>query len=162
MLAGDVAAAERELRGGYDILVQMGEKYLLSTVAGLLGQTLYALGRFDEVEELGLLSRELATDDDVDTQALWRCVLGKVQARRGAVAEGESLVREAIEILSKTDAVLLQYGARLDLAEVQRLAGGAGLEATLVEARTLAEAKESPVMASAVETELAAAAAEVS
>jgi class 3 adenylate cyclase/tetratricopeptide (TPR) repeat protein len=162
MLAGDVAAAERELRGGYDILVQMGEKYLLSTVAGLLGQTLYALGRFDEVEELGLLSRELATDDDVDTQALWRCVLGKVRARQGAVAEGETLVREAIEILSKTDAVLLQYGARLDLAEVQRLAGGAGLEATLVEARTLAEAKESPVMASAVETELAAAAAEVS
>ena len=41
MLAGDVETAEHELRRGYDLLQAVGEKYFLSTVAGLLGQTLY-------------------------------------------------------------------------------------------------------------------------
>ena len=92
MLAGDVVAAERELRRAYDALVAVGERFVLSTVAGNLAQTLYALERFDEVEELGDLSRELATDDDVDTQALWRCVRAKVLALRGSFDSAEAHV----------------------------------------------------------------------
>jgi class 3 adenylate cyclase/tetratricopeptide (TPR) repeat protein len=151
MLAGDSIAAERELRQGYDTLVEAGERYHLSTVAGLLAQTLYVLGRFDEVEPLGRLTGELAADDDVDSQALWRCVLGKVRARQGSPEEGEELIRSAIEILEPTDAVLFQYGALLDLAEVQRLQGGDGVEASLEEARRLAELKGSPVMAGTID-----------
>lgn len=158
MLAGDIEAAERQLRHSYDLLVEMGEKYLLSTVSGLLGQTMYALGRIDEVEELGRLAQELATDDDVDTQALWRCVQAKVLARKGALEEAETLAREAVEILGQTDAVLFQVGALLDLAEIQRLAGGDD-SATLAEARRLAATKESPVMVDGVDN-LAAAAGE--
>ena len=156
MLAGDVETAEHELRRGYDLLQAVGEKYFLSTVAGLLGQTLFALGRHDEVEPLGQLARELAADDDIDTQALWRCVLGKVLTREGSGGEGEALVREAIEILEPTDAVLLKFGALLDLAEVLRLAGKTGVPATLAEARALAEGKGSSVMTAAVDAVLAA------
>jgi hypothetical protein len=64
-------------------------------------------------------------------------------------------VREALEILEPTDAVLFRFGALLDLAEVRRLAGEDPTE-TLVEAKTLAAAKGSKVMAGAVETMLAA------
>ena len=156
VLAGDLGAAERELRRAYDLLVAIREKYLLSTVSGLLGQTLYALGRFDEVEPLGLQARELAGEHDIDTQALWRCVLGKVLARQGSIDEGEAHVREALAVLAPTDAVLFKYGALLDLAEVQRLAGRDGIRATLEDARRFAGAKGSVVMAGAVANLLAA------
>jgi tetratricopeptide (TPR) repeat protein len=157
MFAGDTEAAEGELRAAFDTLVRLGEKYLLCSVAGLLGQTLYALGRFDEVEPFARMARELATEDDVDTQALWRCLEAKMLARRGAFDEAEILVREALDMLSPTDAVLFKYGALLDLAEVRRLAGH-DVDAILADARTLADTKGSPVMAAAVEALFAAAA----
>jgi class 3 adenylate cyclase/tetratricopeptide (TPR) repeat protein len=158
MQAGDVVEAERLIREGYDLLVEMGEKYLRSTLGGLLGQTLYALGRFDEVEALGIESRELATDDDVDTQALWRCVLSKVYARRGEVDEGEALVRDALQILEPTDAVLLKFGAQLDRAEVLRLAGRMDESVAVIRAAAaLAEAKGASAMVAATSAMLAAA-----
>jgi class 3 adenylate cyclase/tetratricopeptide (TPR) repeat protein len=150
MLAGELESAERQLRDGYDLLVELGEKYLRSTLGGLLAQTLYELGRYDEVEPLGLEAKELATEDDVDTQALWRCVQAKLLARQGAFAEGEALVREAITILEPTDAVLLQFGAQLDLAEVLRLAGRAdAAQDAFAQALVLAELKQSPIMVTA-------------
>jgi ATP/maltotriose-dependent transcriptional regulator MalT len=154
MLAGDAVAAERELRRSYDLLTEMGEKYLLSTVGGLLGQTLYGLERFDEVEPLGRLAQELTTQDDVGTQALWRCVLSKVLARQGSFDEAEAYVGEALSILAETDHVLFKYGALLDLAEVRRLGGREASEA-LGDALRIADAKGSPVMAAAVEKLLA-------
>ena len=55
----------------------------------------------------GNLSRELATDDDVDTQALWRCRQREARSTRRAIdGRRERLVREAIEILAPTDALL--------------------------------------------------------
>ena len=158
MLAGDVESAERVLRDGYDLLVEIGEKYLRSTLAGLLGQTLYELGRYDEVEALASEARELATADDVDTQALWRSVLSKTLARQGELEEAETLVREALEILEPTDAVLLKFGAWLDLAEVLRLAGREEeAREALAQAGELAEIKGAPVMVAAARTRLAAA-----
>jgi class 3 adenylate cyclase/tetratricopeptide (TPR) repeat protein len=157
MLAGDPAAAESELRHAYDLLTQAGEKYFLSTVAGLLAQTLYALERYDEAEPLCRLTAELAAADDVSTQALWRCVHGKLLARRGSFPEAEAAVREALEILEPTDHVLLTFGALLDLAEVQRLSGRDPREA-LERARDLASAKASPVMVATAESLMASAA----
>ncbi len=50
MLARDPAAAERELRRDHAALEAMGERYLLSTVAGALAMTLIVQGRLDEAE----------------------------------------------------------------------------------------------------------------
>jgi hypothetical protein len=83
MLAGDAVAAEFELRRSYDILVDVGEKYLLSTVAGLLAQTLYILGRLDEVNPSAVLQRSLRRRTTWTTKA-WRCV------RAAACQEGTS------------------------------------------------------------------------
>jgi class 3 adenylate cyclase/tetratricopeptide (TPR) repeat protein len=154
MLAGDPVAAERELRSAYDLLTKVGEKYFLSTVAGLLAQTLHVLERYEEAAALADLTRELATDDDISTQALWRCVQAKLLARNGSFADAEALARHALAILEPTDHVLLKYGALLDLAEVRRLAGQDAQEAVL-EARRLADAKSSPVMVAAAEALLA-------
>ena len=157
MLSGDPMAAERELRRAYDSLRAVGEKYVLSTVAGLLAETLYALDRIDEVERLSSLAEELATDDDVDTQALLRRVRAKILALEGSFDAAETYAREALEILAPTDAILLRFGALLDLAEVRRLAGReTDARAALDEALDLAELKGSPVMARAVQDVLAA------
>jgi len=150
MLAGDFAAAERVLRGAYERLEGVGERYMLSTVGGLLGQTAYVLGRYDEAESFGMVAKDLATEDDVDTQALWRCLLGKVYARRGSLGEGERLVREAIELLATTDDLPFQCEALLDLAEVQRLIGS-DETTTLETARSLAEAKGNVVQVEAIQ-----------
>jgi class 3 adenylate cyclase/tetratricopeptide (TPR) repeat protein len=123
MVAGDLGAAERLLRHGYDHLVGIGETYLLSTVAGLLAQTVFEEGRLHEMAELADLTEELATDDDVDTQALWRCVRGKLWSAQGRHEDAEALIREALTVLESTDAVLLQTATLLDLATVLERAG---------------------------------------
>jgi class 3 adenylate cyclase/tetratricopeptide (TPR) repeat protein len=149
-LAHDPGVAERELRRAYDSLSAVGEKFILSTAAGLLAQVQYALERVEEAEQLGLEAKALATRDDIDSQALWRCVLSKVAARRGRFDQGEALVREALDLLEPTDGVLLKYGALLDLAEVFRLARRQDeARAALTEAQGLAEGKGSEVMSSA-------------
>ena len=94
LLAGDPAAAERELRRDFDELSEMGERYFLSTAAGELARAVYAQGRYVETEELTRIAEELSADDDVTSQALWRSVRAKALAaapgRRRAGARARS------------------------------------------------------------------------
>ena len=123
MLAEDYVAAERELRRDYEVLSGIGEKYLLSTIAALLGHALYLQGRYDEAEEFLGISKDAAGEDDVETQSLWRRARAKILARHGHLDEAESLAREAESLIMKTDAPVLQGNTLMDLAEVLRLAG---------------------------------------
>ena len=124
MLAGEYETAERELRAALEALEALGERYFLSTVYGLMAQTLLEHGSsLDDVDELCRRSEELATPDDVATQALWRCAAGRSLARRGSLADGEARVREALDLLATTDATVLLLDAYLDLGEVLELAG---------------------------------------
>ena len=152
MLAGEVAAAERELRRSYDMLDAHGERYMLSTVAGLLAQTLLELDApLEESERMSARSRELAADGDVSTQALWRCSRGRLLARRGELVEAEALVRAAVDVLEPTDFTVLQADAHLDLGEVLIAAGRRDeARAAYETARALAESKGGVVMIGAV------------
>jgi ATP/maltotriose-dependent transcriptional regulator MalT len=124
MLAGDVEAAERELRRSYDTLDAHGERYVLSTVAGLVAQTILERdGPLGDAEAMGTRSRELASEGDIATQALWRCVRGRILARRGEHAEAQQMIRDALALLEPTDATVLQADAHLDLGEVLVAAG---------------------------------------
>ncbi len=147
LLAGDPEAAERELRRGYDHLAALGERYLLSSVAGLLAEALAAAGRFEEAEDAALATEELADESDVDAQSLWRSTRAMVLSHRGSLAEAEMLAREAVGLLAPTDGVVAKVAASSDLARVLLSAGRHEEARVLIaEARTMAERKASRVM----------------
>jgi class 3 adenylate cyclase/predicted ATPase len=151
MLAGEPAAAEARLRHDYDVLERMGEKLYLPTVAALLGQAIYAQGRYAEAGTLAKLARAQAPEDDVDAQALWRSLNAKVLAREGRIPEAERLARQAVEKLHGSDAVVMQADALTDLGEVLRLAGRMDeAHAALEEAVALYERKGNRVSAARV------------
>ena len=122
-LAGDLSAAERELRRDYGSLSQLGERYFLSTVAGELARIVYAQGRLDEADQLSRQAQELADDDDIASQTLWRTVQAKVLARKGNRDGALILIGEAVDLLTPTDAVSAQAETLVDLADVLRNSG---------------------------------------
>ena len=148
MLAGDLAAAEAELRRDFDALDRMGETNYISTTAAFLAEVLYRQGDLEGAEEHTRISEELAAHDDVSSQFRWRTVRGKILASRGDVAEGEKLAREAVAMIQASDDLNSQGEALIDLAEVLRL-GGRTPEATDAarEALALFEAKGNTVSA---------------
>jgi class 3 adenylate cyclase/tetratricopeptide (TPR) repeat protein len=148
MLAGDLAAAEAELRRDFDALERMGETNYISTTAAILAEVLYRQGELEEAEEHTKISEELAAQDDVSSQFRWRIVRGKILASRGDAAEGEKLAREAVAMIQASDDLNSQGEALIDLAEVLRLGGRTG-EATEAARESLAlfEAKGNIVSA---------------
>ena len=142
MLAGDPAAAERELRRDYEELEEMGEKVLRSTIAGELARAVYARGAYDEAHRLTVSAQRLAADEDILSQALWRMVRAKVLAQRGALAEAQRLARKAVELLGPTGDLVSHAEALMDLAEVLELSGEVQeAQAALAEACSLFERK---------------------
>ena len=123
MLAGDPVAAEAELRRDYDALEEMGERNYISTVAARLAEAVYRQDRIEDADALAGVSREIAAEDDVLSQVVWRCVAGKVLARRGRIEDGEATCREAVRLIEVTDDLSTHADARVDLAEVLALAG---------------------------------------
>lgn len=152
VLAGNFAAAEADLRRDYELLERMGEKYVLPTIAALLGQVVYAQGRLEEATVFSSVAEELGADDDVDAQTLWRCVRAKTLARQGQADEGETYARMAIDLVRQTDAPVLTAGAFADLAEVLRLGGRHDeAAAALAEAGSLYALKGDRVSAARIE-----------
>ena len=142
LLAGDYEAAAAELRRGYDELSSAGEKYLLSTVGGLLARALALQGKLDEADRLTHSMEELAAPDDVDAQAVWRGVRGRILAEHGAADEARTFAEQAVELRRQSDSPALLAEALADLAEVERLAGNTDAsEAAVTEARRLLRTK---------------------
>jgi len=146
VMAGDLDAAERQLRWGYEQLERVGETEVRSTAAAVLAQVLYDQGRDDEAEEFALTSQELAAADDVYSQLLWRSALGKVRARRDGDVKARSLAEEAVRLAAATDSFSFHGWALLDLARVDALLSGDAPPAELVaEATALFRRKEDAV-----------------
>jgi predicted ATPase/class 3 adenylate cyclase len=122
LLAGDPVAAEAELRRDYDALESLGEKNYISTTAAFLAEALSEQGRDDEADTFTRISQEIAAPDDILTQYLWRCVRGKVLARRGAFEDAEAIVREGLQIIQAAEEPDSQGNALLTLAVVLRAA----------------------------------------
>jgi tetratricopeptide (TPR) repeat protein len=123
LLAGDAAAAERELRRGYEGLELLGEKSYLSTVAGYLAGALCELGRYEEAEQFAAVCAEAAGEDDRISQILWRTSRAKVLARSGEFEAAHALAHDAVGLAEATDALESHADALLALAEVLRVAG---------------------------------------
>ncbi len=123
LLADDPAAAEAELRRGYEILRRIGKKISLSTSAAFLAEALYRQGRLDEAERLTEISRENAPTEDMVSQAWLRGTRAKVLARRDEAQQAVELAREAVALAERGDALNLQGDALMNLAEVLEVAG---------------------------------------
>ena len=121
--AGSLDAAEAAARQGIDALEQLGGTGFLSTTVGLLAETLYRQGRYDEAEKLAGRTAELAMADDFDPLFRWRAVLARVLAQRGEFVEAEKLAREGVDIVEETDWHLHRGEAFTALGEVLELAG---------------------------------------
>jgi predicted ATPase/class 3 adenylate cyclase len=141
LLAGEARAAEAELRRGFDLLEQMGERYLRSTLTALLARTAESQGRLDEAEELTKLAEELAGPDDVETQAAWRSVRAKIFIDRGRLEEAARLSQEALQLLLPTDSAVMKVETLAGLGEVFELLGEPTAAWAINEALTLSEAK---------------------
>jgi class 3 adenylate cyclase/tetratricopeptide (TPR) repeat protein len=146
LLEGDPAAAEEELRRGYETLSTIGELSWLSTVAGILAEAVCAQGRYEEAERFTRISEESAGAEDVYTQVLWRSVRAKCLARRGRMADARRLARESVMRVESTDSLHLRWHTLMSEAEVLWLAGQIeGARTRWHEAIRAAEQKGNPV-----------------
>jgi predicted ATPase/DNA-binding SARP family transcriptional activator len=157
MLAGQPAAAEERLRLGYQKLQEMGEQALLATTAAMLGQAIYAQGRYREADSFCLVSERTAAAEDLPTQVKWRGVRAKVLGREGRVGEAEALAREAVRLAEPTDMLTMRADALVDLAEILGLRGlSAEAETAARTGLALYERKEDRVSATRARLQLAA------
>jgi len=118
LLAGDPAAAERELRPECEMLEGIGETFFLATMAAMLARAVLEQGRDEEALVLTETAERSAADDDIDAQIHWRCVRALILARRGAFDEAEALVRKALDLAVETEAPALRASTLADLATV--------------------------------------------
>ena len=122
-LAGDLDAAERELRTGYSMLEEMGERGVRSTVAGFLADVLSLKGNDGDAHTFVEIARETAAETDVVPQVLWRRALARTLARRGDAEGAEELVRCALVLGEETDFLGLRAGTLIAVGTVLREAG---------------------------------------
>lgn len=145
-VAGDLGAAERVLRWGYDLLDLCGETGYLSTIAGELSGILHLQGRDDEALRFAEVSERSAAREDVMSQILWRISSARVLASRGDADEATRLAKEAVGIAASTDLLTTHGDALLGSAEVLSAGGDiAGATAAARRAATLYRRKGNEV-----------------
>jgi class 3 adenylate cyclase/tetratricopeptide (TPR) repeat protein len=158
-LAGDLDAAERDLRRDYETLAALEETYLMPTVAGCLARMLCLQGRFDEADAFARVAQEVAAADDVSSQAHWRTAKAQVLANAGETETAVALAFEGVELLRSTDFLVVLGDALTELASVlERAARYDEATESLSEAVTLYARKGNVVAAAAARDRLAAAA----
>jgi class 3 adenylate cyclase/tetratricopeptide (TPR) repeat protein len=133
LLAGRPDLAEAVLRADYEALDAMGEQNYISTIGAWLAEAVRRQGRNDEATELIDRSAEVATDDDVISQALIRSVRSKVAAHRGDLVTADRLADEAIALLRDTDELAALGDALVDRADVLALSGRAAAAIAIAE-----------------------------
>jgi class 3 adenylate cyclase/tetratricopeptide (TPR) repeat protein len=156
VLLGDSEFAERELRTGYEFLEAIGERGTRSTTATHLADALHQLGRDAEAERFADLSLELASTDDIASQARGRAVKAKVLAARGNHVAAHQLAREAVELSEHTDDLYMHGQVLMALAEILRVAGRNDEAIPVLEAAVeVSELKGNAVTAATASAQLA-------
>jgi class 3 adenylate cyclase/tetratricopeptide (TPR) repeat protein len=141
LLAGDADSAERELRTGYDMLVELGDIHVRPTLAAFLAAVLAQAGHTADADAFAQYAESRAWADDIVTQVLWRVARAQLLAPAGDADKAEQLAREAVELAAPTDYLDLQATALLALARVLREAGSPEAASAAVEAQAVYERK---------------------
>jgi tetratricopeptide (TPR) repeat protein len=127
-LAGDWAAAERELREALRIHEEMGTKRYSSYVRAQLARVVYEQGREAEAVMLLDQAEREGSGENIRFKLQSRTAQALVLAGRGETVEAARLARQAVETVALTDNINAYADALVDLAEVLR-AGGDEAEA---------------------------------
>ncbi|MBM2823256.1 MAG: Zinc-ribbon protein [Thermoleophilia bacterium] len=121
--AGDLAAEERALREGLEVLERIGDRSYYPTTALQLARCLYEQERYDEVGRLCEAARDTTGADDLVNFVELAGLEGGLLARRGRHEEAGEHARRAVELAETTDFFEKRAWARLMLAETLALAG---------------------------------------
>lgn len=137
LLAGDPAAAERELRPALERLTEAGELANLASLAAQLAEALHGQGRHEEALEASATSERAASADDVHAQIAWRVARAQALSSLGRSAEASRLAEEAVELAQTTDSPMLAADA-LSASARALAAAGADVESGAAARRALA------------------------
>ncbi|MGZ4354885.1 MAG: ATP-binding protein, partial [Gaiellaceae bacterium] len=142
-LAGNLPAAERELRAAIDVAGDMEAAHYVALYRVRLARVLNEQGRQGEA---AVLLDEAA--DLYATSAPWKSNRARVLAAKGATEEAVALTREALAQIDGTDELTGAAEVLVDASEVLRAAGDvAGAEAALEQAVALHDEKGNVVWA---------------
>ena len=156
-LAGDLAAAERELRADDAALAAIDERYFRSTVVGMLAGVLVEAGRFEDAAGAVETARELADEDDALSQILWRTAHARLLAEADKPDEAIAQAESAVALATDGDDIDLLGDVKSALGEVLWRVGRRDMaEPPLREALALYERKEDVASASRVRLRLEA------
>ena len=108
LLAGDLEAAEAELRRDDEALAALDEAYFRSTVAAILANVLVERGDLEEAARYAELAERLADADDTWSQAAWRTARAGVLVRRGELVDADRLAHEAVDLVRAGDDLTLR------------------------------------------------------
>jgi class 3 adenylate cyclase/tetratricopeptide (TPR) repeat protein len=132
-LAGELAAAEQQLRLASELFGRLGDKWSISLVAPNLAEVLHLQGRNEEARRL-TEEAEAAAEPDIPEQFLWRKARAKVLAAQGDGEQAERLAREAVALAERTDHLEEHADTLMTLADVLRQAGRAAEAAPAIRA----------------------------
>jgi DNA-binding SARP family transcriptional activator len=122
VLAQRYDRAEEVLSATCSELEEMGDRANLATRSAELADVLLGLGRDDDAHAWCRRAEDLAAPD-LATQVKMFGVRARVLARHGDVEEAAALAATAVELANSSDALNRIAKARLDQAEVLRIAG---------------------------------------
>jgi tetratricopeptide (TPR) repeat protein len=155
LLAGDAEAAERELRADDAALAAIDERYFRSTIVAMLAGVLASRGLREEAEQAVVIARELADEDDVASQVLWRTAHARLLADASQGELATDAAERAVEIATEGDDIELLADAKAALGEVLwQLGRQESAEPPFREALALYERKEDIASATRVRLRL--------
>jgi tetratricopeptide (TPR) repeat protein len=155
-LAGDLPAAEADLRKACEDLEALGEKGFLSTRAACLGLCLALQNRPAEAEPFVELARRTMAEDDWNTLNLVHMAQAAAHLSRGSLNEAEAHARRALAAVGDAEVPNYKGDSLVQLADVL-VASGRHDDAIAAysEALALYEQKENLVAAGRVARTLA-------
>ena len=120
---GDPVAAEREIRWAFQTFGEMGEDGRRWDAATRLALTLYHQGRYDEAQQLVVMTAERDEQQDAPPHPIRLRVESLLYARRDRAEDAERTALKAVAMEDELDSPTSAADALLDLAEVFRLLG---------------------------------------
>jgi len=103
LIGRDLDRAEFELRRAHDVLVEIGDVGVRSTVDAVLADALALQGRPGEALEFADSSRAIASVDDLDAQPRWRAARARALSALGRHDEALALLDEAVALAEPID-----------------------------------------------------------